>query len=160
MLPPQTLDVVDLSHEGQGIARLDGRAVFIDGALPGEIVEVQLLQKRKGVQEAKLLQVMQPSADRVDPKCRHYAMCGGCAEQHLSSARQLELKQNQLLENMARIAKVDVPDRVAAGGCLELSATRASRTRVPQKGRTLVEYANAATASWRISAVVKCYESR
>ena len=97
LLPPQTLEVVDLSHEGQGIARLDGRAVFVDGALPGETIEVQLLQ------------VIKPSADRVDPKCQHYAMCGGCAEQHLSSAKQLELKQNQLLENMARIAKVDVP---------------------------------------------------
>src|ERR1700710_1197061 len=107
--PPQILEVVDLSHEAQGIAKLDGRAVFIPGALPGETVEVQLLQKRKGVQEAKLVQIIKPSPDRVDPKCMHYAMCGGCAEQHFSSDKQLEFKQQQLLDNMTRIGKVEVP---------------------------------------------------
>ena len=71
LLPPQVLEVEDLSHEAQGIARLDGRAVFIDGALPGETVEVQLLQRRKGVQEARLVKVIQCSPDRVEPRCPH-----------------------------------------------------------------------------------------
>ncbi len=143
LLPPQTLEVVDLSHEGQGIAKLDGRAVFIDGALPGETIEVQLLQKRKGVQEAKLLQVIKPSADRVEPKCQHYSLCGGCAEQHLSSVRQLELKQNQLLENMARIAKVDVPQVLTPLQADVWNYRRRARLGarwVPQKGRTLVGF--------------------
>ncbi|MGC3980775.1 MAG: 23S rRNA (uracil(1939)-C(5))-methyltransferase RlmD [Steroidobacteraceae bacterium] len=143
LLPPQQLEVVDLSHEAQGIAKLDGRAVFIDGALPGETVEVQLLQKRKGVQEAKLLQVIKPSADRVDPKCQHYAMCGGCAEQHLSSERQLALKQGQLLDNMARIAKVDVPvilPPLQADVWNYRRRARLGARWVPQKGRTLVGF--------------------
>lgn len=104
-----TLEVVDLSHEGQGIARHNGRAVFIDGVLPGETVTVQLLRHRKGVQEAVLNEVIKPSPDRVEPRCLHYKLCGGCVEQHLDSSRQLQFKQNQLLENMARIGKVEVP---------------------------------------------------
>ncbi|HEX2586368.1 MAG TPA: TRAM domain-containing protein, partial [Steroidobacteraceae bacterium] len=105
-----TLEVVDLSHEGQGIAKHNGRAVFIDGALPGETVTVQLLRHRKGIQEAVLNEVIKPSPDRVEPTCQHYKLCGGCVEQHLDSAKQLELKQTQLLENMIRIGKVEVPE--------------------------------------------------
>jgi 23S rRNA (uracil1939-C5)-methyltransferase len=141
--PPQILEVVDLSHEAQGIARLDGRAVFIGGALPGETVEVQLLQKRKGVQEAKLVQIIKASPDRVDPKCAHYAMCGGCAEQHLSTDKQLEFKQQQLLDNMARIGKVDVPEILLPLQADVWNYRRRARLGarwVAQKGRTLVGF--------------------
>ncbi len=143
LLPPQLLEVVDLSHEAQGIARLDGRAIFIDGALPGETVEAQLLQRRKGVQEAKLVQIVKASPDRVEPKCVHYAMCGGCAEQHLSSDKQLELKQQQLLENMARIGKVDVPvvlPPLQADVWHYRRRARLGARWVAQKGRTLVGF--------------------
>jgi 23S rRNA (uracil1939-C5)-methyltransferase len=143
LLPPQILEVVDLSHEAQGIAKLDGRAIFIDGALPGETVEVQLLQKRKGVQEAKLVQIVKPSPDRVDPKCAHYAMCGGCAEQHLSTDKQLEFKQQQLLENMARIGKVEVPQvlpPLQADVWHYRRRARLGARWVAQKGRTLVGF--------------------
>jgi 23S rRNA (uracil1939-C5)-methyltransferase len=143
LLPAQQLEVVDLSHEAQGIARLDGRAVFIDGALPGETVEVQLLQRRKGVQEAKLIRVVTASADRVEPKCQHYAMCGGCAEQHLSPDRQLQLKQTQLLDNMARIGKVEVPTVLPPLQTDVWNYRRRARLGarwVPQKNRTLVGF--------------------
>jgi 23S rRNA (uracil1939-C5)-methyltransferase len=143
LLPPQQLQVVDLSHEAQGIAKLDGRAVFIAGALPGETVEVQLLQRRKGVQEAKLLQVINASPDRVEPKCRHYVVCGGCAEQHLSSGQQLALKQTQLLDNLARIGKVDVPTVLPPLQADVWNYRRRARLGarwVPQKNRTLVGF--------------------
>ena len=143
LLPPQVVDVVDLSHEAQGIARLDGRAVFIDGALPGESVEIQLLQKRKGVQEARLVQVITPSEDRVEPKCVHYSFCGGCVEQHLSSEKQLAYKQQQLLDNFARIAKVEVPTVLPPLQGQVWNYRRRARLGarwVPQKGRTLVGF--------------------
>lgn len=143
LLPPQQLEVVDLSHEAQGIARLDGRAVFIDGALPGETVEVQLLQRRKGVQEAKLIQVLKASEDRVVPKCQHYAVCGGCAEQHLSSNQQLALKQTQLLENLVRIGKVTVPNVLPPLQADVWNYRRRARLGarwVQQKNRTLVGF--------------------
>jgi len=141
--PPQLLEVVNLSHEAQGIAKLDGRAVFIDGALPGETIEAQLLQKRKGVQEAKLVQIVKPSPDRVDPKCAHYDMCGGCAEQHLSSDKQLAFKQQQLLDNMQRIGKVEVPvvlPPLQADVWNYRRRARLGARWVAQKGRTLVGF--------------------
>ncbi|MGE0115197.1 MAG: 23S rRNA (uracil(1939)-C(5))-methyltransferase RlmD [Steroidobacteraceae bacterium] len=143
LLPPQILDVVDLSHEAQGIARLEGRAVFIDGALPGETVEVQLLQRRKGVQEARLVQIIKPSPDRVEPRCRHYSLCGGCAEQHLATDKQLAVKQTQLLENMARIGKVEVPvvlPPLQADVWNYRRRARLGARWVPQKNRTLVGF--------------------
>lgn len=143
LLPPQVLEVVDLSHEAQGIARLDGRAIFIDGALPGETIEAQLLQKRKGVQEARLVQIIKASPDRVEPKCGHYAMCGGCAEQHLSPERQLQLKQTQLLDNLTRIGKVEVPvvlPPLQADIWGYRRRARLGARWVAQKGRTLVGF--------------------
>ena len=143
LLPPQVLEVVDLSHEGQGIAKIDGRAIFIDGALPGETVEVQLLQKRKGVQEACLVQVITPSVERVEPKCVHYSMCGGCVQQHLDSSSQLAYKQSQLLENFARIAKVEVPKVLPPLQGEIWNYRRRARLGarwVPQKSRTLVGF--------------------
>lgn len=142
-LPAQMLEVVDLSHEAQGVARLDGRAVFIDGALPGETVEAQLLQRRKGAQEARLVQVVKPSPDRVEPRCQHYSLCGGCAEQHLATDKQLAFKQMQLLENMARIAKVAVPmvlPPLQADVWHYRRRARLGARWVPQKNRTLVGF--------------------
>jgi len=138
-----TLEVVDLSHEGQGIAKHNGRAVFIDGALPGETVTVQLLRHRKGVQEAVLNEVLKPSSDRVEPKCHHYKLCGGCVVQHLDSEKQLQLKQTQLLENMIRIGKVEVPDVLPPLQARIWNYRRRARLGaryVFQKGRTLVGF--------------------
>jgi 23S rRNA (uracil1939-C5)-methyltransferase len=138
-----TLEVVDLSHEGQGIAKHNGRAVFIDGALPGETVTVQLLRHRKGIQEAVLNEVIKPSPDRVEPACQHYRLCGGCVEQHLDSAKQLELKQTQLLENMIRIGKVEVPEVLPPLQARTLNYRRRARLGaryVFQKERTLVGF--------------------
>lgn len=143
MLPPQMLEVVDLSHEGQGIARLDGRVVFIDGALPGETVEAQLLHKRKGIQEARLLKVVTPSVERIDPFCQHYEVCGGCAGQHLSPEKQLVYKQQQLLENLGRIGKVQPAQVIPALQSSIWNYRRRARLGarwVPQKERTLVGF--------------------
>ena len=138
-----TLEVVDLSHDGQGIAKHNGRAVFIDGVLPGEIVTVQLLRHRKGVQEAVLNEVITPSPDRVDPKCQHYKLCGGCVEQHLDSAKQLQFKQTHLLENMVRIGKVEVPEVLPPLQARIWNYRRRARLGarfVIQKNRTLVGF--------------------
>lgn len=138
-----TVQVVDLSHEGQGVARLDGRAVFIDGALPDETVEVQLLRQRKGIQEARLLKVIRAAPDRVAPRCQHYDLCGGCIEQHLDPARQLTLKQSQLLESLQRIGKV-APQTVLPPLQSDIwnyrRRARLGARWVPQKGRTLVGF--------------------
>ena len=99
-------DVVDLSHDGRGVARINGKAVFIEGALPGERVRFRVLKRRRSMDEAGLVDVLIASADRVTPRCIHFGVCGGCSLQHLSGDAQLVAKQKQLLEELERIGKV------------------------------------------------------
>jgi 23S rRNA (uracil1939-C5)-methyltransferase len=109
----QEADVVDLSHDGRGLARVDGKAVFIEGALPGERVKFRVFKRRRQLDEAGLVEVLTPSPDRVVPKCQHFGVCGGCTLQHLAPAAQLAAKQRQLLDNLERIGRVH-PDQVYA----------------------------------------------
>jgi 23S rRNA (uracil1939-C5)-methyltransferase len=109
----QEADIVDLAHDGRGIARVDGKAVFIDGALPGERVRFRLIKRRRQLDEAGLVEVLIASPDRVAPACAHFGICGGCSLQHLSAAAQVEAKQRQLLDNLQRIGRVR-PERVLA----------------------------------------------
>jgi len=106
-------DVVDLAHDGRGIARDAGKAVFIDGALAGERVRYRVFKRRRQFDEAGLVEVQSPSPDRVPPRCGHFGICGGCSLQHLSAPAQLEAKQRQLLDNLQRIGRV-IPQRVLA----------------------------------------------
>ena len=106
-------DVVDLAHDGRGIARVEGKAVFIEGALPGERVRFRVFKRRRQLDEAGLVEVLRPSPDRVIPKCAHFGICGGCSLQHLAPAAQLAAKQRQLLDNLERIGRV-VPEQVFA----------------------------------------------
>src|SRR5215831_8189345 len=103
----EIVTVVDLSHEGRGVARVDGKAIFIDDALPGEIVEVVRVRRLRNYDEARLERVVEPSPDRIEPRCTHFGICGGCALQHLSSERQLAIKEKQLVEELSRIGHVE-----------------------------------------------------
>jgi 23S rRNA (uracil1939-C5)-methyltransferase len=102
----QEADIVDLAHDGRGIARLDGKAVFIDGALPGERVRFRVIKRRRHLDEAGLVDVLAASPDRVTPRCAHFGICGGCSLQHLSAPAQLQAKERQLLDNLERIGRV------------------------------------------------------
>jgi 23S rRNA (uracil1939-C5)-methyltransferase len=107
----QEADIVDLAHDGRGVARIEGKAVFIDGALPGERVRFRVFKRRKQMDEAGLIEVLIASRDRVTPLCAHFGTCGGCSLQHLAAPAQLESKQRQLLDNLQRIGRVR-PERV------------------------------------------------
>jgi 23S rRNA (uracil1939-C5)-methyltransferase len=109
----QETDVVDLAHDGRGVARVAGKAVFIEGALPGEHVRFRVFKRRKQMDEAGLVEVLIASPDRVVPRCAHFGICGGCSLQHLSAGAQLAAKERQLLENLQRIGNVR-PERVLA----------------------------------------------
>jgi 23S rRNA (uracil1939-C5)-methyltransferase len=98
--------VDDLSHDGRGVASLDGKKVFVRGALPGERVRARLTGSQRRYDEAETLEVLDASPDRVEPRCPHFGRCGGCSLQHLDPARQIEAKQNTLVQNLARIGKV------------------------------------------------------
>jgi len=105
-LPAETADIVDLSHEGKGVARIDGKTVFVADALPGERVRLRRIQRHRSYDDAVCEEVLLPSPDRVSPACDHFGTCGGCTLQHLSSAAQIAFKQSQLTENLARIGGV------------------------------------------------------
>jgi 23S rRNA (uracil1939-C5)-methyltransferase len=99
---PQNAKIVNLSHDGKGVARIEGKATFIQGALPDETVEFQYTRKKKDFDEGRLLTVIEASPLRVEPKCPHYQMCGGCSLQHMSEQEQIHFKQEQLLDLLSR----------------------------------------------------------
>uniref|UniRef100_UPI003F6ABA1D 23S rRNA (uracil(1939)-C(5))-methyltransferase RlmD n=1 Tax=Pseudomaricurvus sp. TaxID=2004510 RepID=UPI003F6ABA1D len=92
----------DLSHDGRGVARHEGKTVFVSGALPGEKVEIAHYRRQKRFSECETRQIQESSEDRVSPECPHYEACGGCQLQHLSPARQLFFKQQSLLSLLKR----------------------------------------------------------
>ncbi|MGF1547411.1 MAG: 23S rRNA (uracil(1939)-C(5))-methyltransferase RlmD [Thiotrichales bacterium] len=104
--PPYEVEIASLAQDGRGVARRDGKAVFVDGALPGERVLVQPVALHRQYDEAVTEQVLAPSPDRVEPRCAHFKLCGGCSLQHLRSERQIEFKQQALLDALTHIGKI------------------------------------------------------
>jgi 23S rRNA (uracil1939-C5)-methyltransferase len=105
--PLSDVTIESLGHDGRGVTHLDGKAVFIDGALPGEIVSFEYLTSRKKFDEGRVTEVQQASPDRVEPKCPHFGLCGGCSLQHMEAGAQIRAKQQVLLDNLGHIGKVE-----------------------------------------------------
>ena len=101
------LEIHGLSHDGRGVGRLDGKAVFVNGALMGETVRVRQIGRNRHFDEAVTLEVLKASDDRVVPRCQHFGVCAGCVLQHLAEDKQIEAKQQVLIENLARIGHVE-----------------------------------------------------
>lgn len=103
--------VTSLSHDGRGIAHIEGKTTFIDGVLIGEEVEFEYLKIKSRYDEAKAIKILTPSPHRQQPKCESFGICGGCSLQHMNSTLQLENKLSVLLEQLYHIggiANVDV----------------------------------------------------
>lgn len=102
---PEPFDVTieSMSHEGRGITHVNGKTVFVFGALAEEEVTIQIVKTNKKFDEAKVVDVITSSPKRIKPKCDYFGLCGGCSMQHLSNADQLDIKQSAVLE-MARHA--------------------------------------------------------
>lgn len=90
------LDIDSLALSGDGVGRHEGLVFFVDGALPGERVRVDVTKKEQNLIRARLLEILQSSPDRIQPVCPYFGRCGGCAFQHLAYERQLEVKQREL----------------------------------------------------------------
>lgn len=110
---PVELVIESLSHEGRGVARRDGKTVFVFGALPGERVQARITRRRGSFDEAETLTVETPAPARIEPRCAHFGVCGGCAMQHVDEDFQLAHKQGVLLELLRHHAGLE-PERVAA----------------------------------------------
>lgn len=149
---PFALDIVSLGHDGRGIARRPdgdanaGKTVFVSGALPGERVMAKQTAKSRHFDEAATVEVLFASADRVEPRCPHFGVCGGCVLQHLAEEKQILSKQQVLIDNLQRIGHVQPgtllpPLTDAAWGYRRKG--RLSVRRVEKKDKTLVGFREA-----------------
>ncbi|MEW5009989.1 MAG: 23S rRNA (uracil(1939)-C(5))-methyltransferase RlmD [Cycloclasticus sp.] len=108
-LPPETAKatIESMAHDGRGVAHVDDKAVFIAGALPGEEVIFEYSKKKKDFAEGRVTEVLRASADRVEPGCQHYDICGGCSFQHLDPEKQILAKQTILIDQFKSIGKLE-----------------------------------------------------
>lgn len=103
---PFIVHIDDLTHQGQGVARRDGKVVFVDGALPNEEVRCLYTARRSQHDQARAVEILQAAPERVAPRCAHFGICGGCSLQHLDPSAQLAVKQRWLLDSLTHIGKV------------------------------------------------------
>ena len=145
-LPQEPVEalVESLSHDGRGVARVEGKATFIHGALPGEKVMFRYTGRRKKHDEAEALEILEPSDHRVQPRCPHFGVCGGCSLQHLDPAEQIRYKQQTLADAFVHIGKVEpeewLPPLVGASPWGYRRKARLGVKNVPKKGRVLVGF--------------------
>ncbi|QEK51846.1 23S rRNA (uracil(1939)-C(5))-methyltransferase RlmD [Pedobacter aquae] len=104
----EQLEVFDIAEEGKGVARHQDLVVFIEKAIPGDVVDAAVYKKKKKFAEAKVHTLHQPSADRVTPFCVHFGTCGGCKWQHMDYSAQLKYKQKSVTDALQRLAGLDV----------------------------------------------------
>ena len=106
----EDLLITDYAAEGKALARIDGKVIFIAGAVPGDVADVMLTKNKKDWAEGRVLKIKQPSKERVTPFCKHFGVCGGCKWQMLPYLKQLQYKQQEVEQNLRRIGKIDLPE--------------------------------------------------
>lgn len=107
-LTPQEISIDSIAHDGRGVGRdAEGKVVFVDYALPGEKVRFVPVMNRKSYLFGSTIEVLEASEFRVEPRCEVFGQCGGCVLQHLDADKQIEYKQQQLLENFKKIGNVE-----------------------------------------------------
>ncbi len=144
-LPSEPIEALieTLAHDGRGIARVDGKTVFVHGALSGERVRFRLTRRLRRHDEAVVAEVLAPSPQRVEPRCAHFGLCGGCALQHMDAAAQIENKQAILADVLQRLGGLTparwLPPLSGAHWGYRRKARLGVRW-VPKKGRVLVGF--------------------
>ncbi|HEX7365556.1 MAG TPA: TRAM domain-containing protein, partial [Pelobium sp.] len=102
------LTVHDIAEEGKGVARNQELVVFIEKAIPGDVVDALVYKKKKKFAEAKIEKIIEASPDRVEPFCQHFGTCGGCKWQHMDYQAQLKYKQKSVLDALQRLGGLDI----------------------------------------------------
>ena len=135
--------IESLDHEGRGVAHVDGKAIFIEGALPGEVVEYASYRRKPSYEKAHALRVLRASSQRVVPPCPHFGICGGCSMQHLNLAGQTAAKQRVLedaLWHIARLKPEQIFPPIAGTGWAYRMRARLSVRYVAGKGGALIGF--------------------
>ncbi|MBF0255946.1 MAG: 23S rRNA (uracil(1939)-C(5))-methyltransferase RlmD [Gammaproteobacteria bacterium] len=145
--PPEgefEIDIENLSHDGRGVAHLDGKTLFLPGALAGERVRFRYSARHRRFDLGTVREVLRPSPDRVEPRCPHVAVCGGCSLQHQRVEAQIRDKQQALLEAFKRIGKLEpeqiLPPLIPADHWGYRKKARLGVKWVEKKGRVLVGF--------------------
>lgn len=103
------VEITGVAAEGKALVRINDIVTFVPNCVPGDIVDLQITKKKHSFMEAKVLRVVQPSPVRCEARCKHFGVCGGCKWQILPYAEQLKYKQQQIVDNLTRIGKIELP---------------------------------------------------
>lgn len=106
----ENVKIEAVAAEGKSLAHVDGTVVFVEFAVPGDIVNVKVTKKKKNYMEGFILEIVKPSGDRLQPFCEHFGICGGCRWQPLPYDMQLKAKQQQVWDQLVRIGHLEIPD--------------------------------------------------
>jgi 23S rRNA (uracil1939-C5)-methyltransferase len=105
----QNVEILDAGAEGKAVARVEGIVVFTTNVIPGDVVDIQVTKKREKYMDGKVVAIQKPSPDRIEAFCEHFDLCGGCKWQYLPYEKQLFYKQKQVVDQLTRIGKVNIP---------------------------------------------------
>ncbi len=106
----ENITITDYAAEGKSLVRHDGKVIFVSGAIPGDIVNIQIGKSKKDWAEGRATAIIEPAPDRLTPFCKHFGNCGGCKWQMLPYEKQLQYKQQEVEQNLKRIGKIDLPE--------------------------------------------------
>ncbi len=104
------VEITGVAAEGKALVRIDDIVTFVPNCVPGDIVDLQITKKKHSFMEAKVLRIVEPSKVRCEARCKHFGVCGGCKWQILPYAEQLKYKQQQIVDNLTRIGKIELPE--------------------------------------------------
>ena len=102
--------IENVAAEGKAVAHVDGCVLFVEFAVPGDIVDVRVIKKKKNYLEGRIIRIVKPSENRLEPFCEHFGVCGGCKWQPLPYEMQLEAKRQQVYDQLVRIGHLEVPE--------------------------------------------------
>ncbi len=106
----ESVKITDIGAEGKAIARVEDMVIFTTHVIPGDVVDLQVTKKRKSYQEARVVNLVEKSADRIDAFCEHFGVCGGCKWQYLPYEKQLYYKQKQVADQLRRLGRIELPE--------------------------------------------------
>lgn len=111
--------ITEMSSEGKGIAKVDGKVIFVEKTVPGDVADVEIRKSKKSFSEGVIAELKMASPLRVKPECSHFGLCGGCKWQHISYSEQLKFKKKIVEDAFERIGKIDFPQIPDVIGCEE-----------------------------------------
>ena len=106
----ENVTITDYAAEGKSLARVNDLVVFVPFAVPGDVVDLQVRRKKHSYCEAEIIRMVKPSDVRVEPRCAHFGVCGGCKWQNVPYSEQLKMKEKQVFDQLTRIGKVELPE--------------------------------------------------